>query len=132
MTNLIFVYGTLRRDYGGAMYNSLIKPHATFIGYATMQAALYKVAHFPGLIPSDNPKCQVLGEVYELHNTKKSLPALDAYEGYHPNDKKYSLYIREVMPATFENGETVDVNVYVYNHDVTRFSPIVSGDFCHD
>ncbi len=100
---------------------------ATLVGEATLPgAALYLVAEYPGVVPSDNPEDVVFGEVYRFEPKSNLLTQLDDYEGClgpHPT------YVREPLPVTLAGGESVTAWVYVYNHPVNEKSRIASGDF---
>ncbi len=61
----LFVYGTLR---SGADQHDLLDG-ATAIGEATWPGRLYGVAHYPGAVPSSDPRDSVRGEVYALAPT---------------------------------------------------------------
>ncbi len=63
----LFVYGTLRRDVVGEMYRLLAR-YSDFVGEATYQGKLYKVTHYPGVVPSNDPADLVQGEVYRIRN----------------------------------------------------------------
>lgn len=50
MTNLLFVYGTLRKDVRNSMFHLLAR-EARFVGRARMQGLLFDLGDYPGLVP---------------------------------------------------------------------------------
>lgn len=77
---LIFVYGTLRRAIKGDMAR-LLSRQADYVAQGTYQGQLFRVAAYPGVVPSDDPEEVVTGDVYALRSPKRVLPELDQYEG---------------------------------------------------
>ena len=51
----VFVYGTLMRGVAHPMAE-LLSRSADFLGEARCQGRLYMIAHYPGLIQSDDPR----------------------------------------------------------------------------
>jgi gamma-glutamylcyclotransferase (GGCT)/AIG2-like uncharacterized protein YtfP len=124
----VFVYGTLRRDMKGKMYRLMAK-HGSFVDEATYQGRLYKVASYPGVVPSDDPKNTVHGEVYQLHHADAVLPCLDQYEGCGPGFPEPTEYIRAKQEVSLRNGNAVSAWVYLYNRPTEALESIESGDF---
>ncbi len=124
----VFVYGTLRRDMNGGMYHLLAK-YGNFVDEATYQGRLYKVADYPGVVPSDDPKDAVHGEVYQLHHADAVLPCLDEYERCGPGFPEPTEYIRVKQEVSLRNGNAVSAWVYLYNRPTEALELIESGDF---
>ena len=78
-TDLLFVYGTLRRAAAHPMHR-LLGP-AAFVGPGEFQGRLYHLGNYPGMVRSDDPADIVHGEVYRLHELAATLACLDDYEG---------------------------------------------------
>jgi gamma-glutamylcyclotransferase (GGCT)/AIG2-like uncharacterized protein YtfP len=57
------------------------------------------------------------------------LKALDAIEGYRPEDPDRSLYIRAATGVTLADGRTEMAWVYFYNAPLGGAQPIPSGDY---
>ena len=77
-TDLVFVYGTLRRNNG----NHILLAGATYIADAlTYEKYTMVGGGIPFVIPH-TPTCRIVGEVYKV--TPKILARLDMLEG-HPN-----------------------------------------------
>ena len=87
---LLFVYGTLKRDYGANYQLSM----ATYLGDVTTANPYLLLQdhskHFPYLL--DIPVEPITGELYELDQTQ--LDHIDAYEG-HPD-----FFRRQLIPLS--------------------------------
>lgn len=123
----LFVYGTLRRDCGNDLHR-LIARNSTYIGMATYQGEMYQVAEYPGIVPSENTKDQVVGELYLLSNTIKLLNVLDEYEEFDVENAANSLFVRTEVSVQLE-GETKTAYAYLYNRKTDPATKIVSGDY---
>ena len=124
----LFVYGTLRRDVGGEMYRLLAR-YSDFVGEAAYQGKLYKVTHYPGVVPSNDPADLVQGEVYRLRNPDLVLPRLDEYEECGPGFKEPTEYVRLSQEIQLRKGETLSAWVYVYNRPINGLELMPVGDF---
>lgn len=123
----IFVYGSLRRDIGMDLHR-LIAKNSEFLGMANYQGKLYQVAEYPGIIPSDNAKDQVIGELYKISNPVKLLLVLDEYEEYDEKNHDSSLFVREKVKVEI-NGEIKESYAYLFNRPVDENTRIKSGDY---
>jgi len=121
-TDYLFVYGTLV-DPKANPWAARLWRGARAAGEGWFQGRLYRVAHYPGVVPSDDPDDKVRGQLVRLSRPAAILPALDAYEGV-PD-----LYIRQQALVTKVGGEQVMAWIYIYNRPVDRLSRIRSGDF---
>jgi len=92
-------------------------------GEGWFQGRLYRVAHYPGVVASDDPDDKVRGLLVRLSRPAAILPALDAYEGV-PD-----LYTRQQALVTKVDGEQVTAWIYIYNRPVDHLSRIRTGDF---
>jgi gamma-glutamylcyclotransferase (GGCT)/AIG2-like uncharacterized protein YtfP len=113
-SDLIFVYGTLRKDSVAAERN-VLEQYAEFLGEGETQGSLY-VGEYPFAVPSDSPSERIKGEVYRLdrkHNAR-ALQLLDEYEEYDPNEPAKSLYRRELTTVDVK-GKRVQAWIYWYN-----------------
>ena len=124
----IFVYGTLRRDCGGAMANWL-SCQAGFWGMGFFQGALYEVNRYPGAVPCSEKHDRVLGELYRMHDSELVLTELDDYEECSSRFPEPHEYNRLKSEITLPEGESVFAWVYVYNFPVDRLEQIHSGDY---
>jgi gamma-glutamylcyclotransferase (GGCT)/AIG2-like uncharacterized protein YtfP len=127
---LLFVYGSLRSGSGNLMAERLAS-EATHVGDATVAGALYDTGSFPAMRPCDDSSARVHGELWALHvDTAASLLAvLDQYEGYAPDARFGSLFVRVRAEVQFEDGSTREAWLYRYNHATDPASRIMSGDW---
>lgn len=126
-TEHLFVYGTLRAGFGGAMAR-LLAAHGELVGEAGFQGKLFLVADYPAAIASSDPSDRVAGEVYRLISPPLLLEELDRYEGCRP-DPPGGEYVRSLAPVTLANGRALDAWIYLYNRPTDGLARIESGDF---
>ncbi len=124
----LFVYGTLRRGSGSAAHDWLVR-RAELLGQAWCQGRLYRIAHYPGLVLSEDTHDRVFGEVYRLHQPESTLAALDRYEECGPGFPEPTEYVRRELPVTLNSGEPLMAWVYQYNRTVSEDAWIPGGDF---
>jgi gamma-glutamylcyclotransferase (GGCT)/AIG2-like uncharacterized protein YtfP len=124
----VFVYGTLMRGFDHPM-SRLLSAGADFLGEASCRGRLYLVAHYPGLLHSDNAGDVVFGELYRLRDVDALMAALDDYESVGPGYEAPTLYLRERVPVTLGGGRVVEAWTYIYNRPVDESKRIVSGRF---
>lgn len=126
---LLFTYGTLRKDEENPMQNYLEK-QAHWIGKALVQGELHYAGGHPAAIASGDEKRQILGDLYEFDKESGLLQELDRYEGYRPGEPVKSLYLRKKRMATLlENKEKRVAWIYIYNQPLDEAVPILSGDY---
>ena len=124
----LFVYGTLMRAYGDKKVHAPLSLYAEYVGFATCHGKLYEIDGYPGLVVSKEE--QVLGELYQIQDTKPLFRLLDEYEGYDEADRESSEYIRQIVPVCLkEDGIEVSAWIYVYNWRVEERKRIYSGDY---
>jgi len=111
--DLVFVYGTLRRDQ--AMDMTFLG--GEFVANDAIHGKLYTCGGYPAL-KIDGSRDIVIGEIFRIRDRKTPL-RLDRYEGY-PH-----LYDR-VLTQTLTKR---DVWVYVHNSDFDEDRRIPSGDW---
>ena len=66
--------------------------NAERVGRATCRGRLYRIAHYPGLVPSRDAKDVVVGDVFLLRDPVGVLKRLDKYEGCGPASPKPTEY----------------------------------------
>lgn len=125
-TELLFVYGTLRRE-GGApgSVERLLGEDARPVGEGTIGARLYRAGGYPAAVADD--EAEVRGELYELEDPGKVLSVLDRYEGRTPDGE--GLYRRERVAVERDSGGSAEAWVYWYNRDPSGLEEIESGDY---
>lgn len=125
LTLRFFFYGTLMgggvRDSGKHLALKLVEPRAAMKGH------LYAVgASFPALVHGDDDV--VRGELWEAEDEDHALEVLtvcDAIEGYRPDDRANSLYLREQVRLLQPAGELAWT--YVWNGAQTRYLQRIHG-----
>jgi gamma-glutamylcyclotransferase (GGCT)/AIG2-like uncharacterized protein YtfP len=127
-SDYLFVYGTLRRDSDSEMYHLLAR-YGQFVGDATYRGKLYMVDYYPGLVPSDNPRDVVFGEVYKLSCPDIVLSRLDDYEECGPKFSEPTEYVRRKQNVKLKSGEVIGAWVYVFDRPTDGLQLIESGDF---
>lgn len=80
MTNLIFVYGTLRNQSDSQM-SKWLASRATRVGKAKVQGKLYLIDYYPGMKASNRKDDWVVGEIYQLSEFEDNIHCFDEYEG---------------------------------------------------
>jgi gamma-glutamylcyclotransferase (GGCT)/AIG2-like uncharacterized protein YtfP len=79
MTDLLFVYGTLRRRCRHPMAAWLAE-RANFLGEAKTPGQLYDLGQFPGATPAESADDWLFGDLYDLGPHPEAWAALDHYE----------------------------------------------------
>lgn len=128
MPEHLFVYGTLRRDRAGTTHPLLVAS-TQFVGMAHCRGRLYRIADYPGLVPSTRPEDLVGGEVYKLDAPRALLPRLDEYEGCGPPFPRPTEYVRRLQDVRLDDGSVLEAWVYLYNRSAAGLLRIESGDF---
>ena len=128
ISDRLFVYGTLMRGFDHPMA-TLLSRSADFLGQATCRGRLYLIKHYPGLVLSNDPADIVFGELYRLRERDALLEEFDMYEACGEGFAEPTQYIRQMLPVTLEQGETIDVWTYIYNWPVADLKRIESGRF---
>lgn len=124
---LLFVYGTLRRESKEPAYHLLARG-AVYTGPARYQGKMYRVDFYPGVVPSEDPADIVRGEIYRLRNPGQLLLALDDYEGCAEGYPPPPLFVRKIQTVHTDHG-AIDAWIYLYNLSVDGLPVIESGDF---
>lgn len=126
MADLVFFYGTLMAGFDRRR-RAGIDDKLRYIGRGSIQGALFDLGIYPAAVPADDGT--VWGEVWEMLDAPPVLAALDAIEGYRPDDPDHSLYSREQTPVVLPDGSTAPAWVYFYNAPLGRAQRIDSGDY---
>jgi gamma-glutamylcyclotransferase (GGCT)/AIG2-like uncharacterized protein YtfP len=129
-TPYLFVYGSLRSSATGALgrrERQRLQREATSLGAATLRGRLYDLGRYPGAVPGSDPTELVHGEVYRLHDAAASLPWLDAYEGYDPQQPTAGEYQRQELRVTLAAGSEQRAWTYVYQRDCAQLPQLPDG-----
>ncbi len=128
ISDLLFVYGTLMRDFDHPMAQ-LLSRSADFLGEARCRGRLYLVKHYPGLVLSDAAEDIVFGELYRLRQPEALLREFDMYEACGEGFAEPTEYLRQMLPLTLQDGTSTEAWTYIYNWPVAHLSQIASGRF---
>jgi len=109
----VFVYGSLRK--GGRLHGALVGCEFITTCRTKPEYSLRSLGAFPALCPGGDTA--VLGEVYEVSELIKQ--RLDQIEG-HPR-----LYVRTPIVV----GDDIEVEAYLFHHNVKDEDLIASGDW---
>jgi gamma-glutamylcyclotransferase (GGCT)/AIG2-like uncharacterized protein YtfP len=121
-----FFYGTLMTGFDRRR-RAGIESKLEYLGRGWIHGALFDLGIYPAAVPADDTR--VWGEVCRFDDTASVLAAIDEIEGFSPEDPDHSLYVRDRVPATLEDGRVVDVWVYFYNAPLGGAPLIASGDY---
>lgn len=126
----LFVYGTLRDDSKHDMYRVLARS-AVFAGDGVVNARLFDLGEYPGIILSSSSAEHVIGELYKLEPESSSevLRILDDYEGLGPNDPHPHEYERAVVQVRLPDGRTIPAWAYVLTQLDPSYPRIPSPDY---
>ncbi len=144
---LLFVYGTLRRGF--RLHGVLERLGAQYVRRGNIQGELFDLGDFPGARKTESSggssaglqpgtaalkggATLVVGEVYQLQNPARALKSLDEVEGFRshaPAGSAGSLFRREIVWVTLQNGERLSAWVYWLNRASVPGRRIDSGDY---
>ncbi|MDH5325460.1 MAG: gamma-glutamylcyclotransferase [Gammaproteobacteria bacterium] len=125
--NQLFVYGTLRRYFGGKVQTRLAQC-SQFVGEATMQGLLYEIDGYPGAVESSEPAHCVFGELYALVQPS-TLSWLDRYEECGCEFPYPQEYERKLIDIVMYTGEPQTAWAYIYQRKTGNLQRIESGDY---
>lgn len=128
--DLVFVYGTLRRDFANEA-SSVLEQNASYAGQGFVRGRLFNLGSYPGLVLSGAPDEIVRGELYKIaHGRRESvLERLDEYEGCSSSDPQPHEYRRELTEVFRSTGGVASAWAYVLNQPTDGLDLIDSGDY---
>ena len=116
--------GTLNRRINKRMRRLLHRARP-----AVIQARLYNLGQYPGVVTSNIKTDRVYGKVITI-GEPRLLKDLDRYEDCFGVEPIKSEFIRITMPVRLlPTGRRIDCWIYVYNHNVKGKQRIASGDY---
>lgn len=132
MSSYLLVYGTLLKTVQHPLHQVLAQ-QAQCLGRASFQGKLYALANknYPAALLSAETTARVFGEVYLVQEADELFSVLDEYEECSAAFPAPTEYIRQQVPVTLSDGQTLSAWVYLYNHAVDENLRIISGDYCH-
>jgi gamma-glutamylcyclotransferase (GGCT)/AIG2-like uncharacterized protein YtfP len=126
-TPLLFVYGTLMRGFREDWQR---KVGAELVGRGTIRANLYDLGDYPGArVAGAKPDRRVIGELYRLRDPELALETLDKYEEFSPLEPNKSLFIRELLSVSLEDGRKKRAWAYLYNRGIANARVIPTGRY---
>ncbi len=140
---LLFVYGTLKRDWLEQPWlwpvatHTQLQPIARsllalpWLGEAQTTGMLYRVSHYPAFVPAGGGI--VYGELYQLPDSGECASALlhllDEYEECSAQDPQPHEYRREQILVTDAAGNAQQAWTYCYNRSAADLMAIADGVF---
>lgn len=118
MNRLLFAYGTLQSRSRHPVADRL-RSVSRAVGPAEVQARLYHVGSYPGLVLSERRQDIVKGDLIELFSVENTLPWLDDYEG--------PAYTRQIITVRQSGGATTSAWCYIYREPVNEAGWIPFG-----
>ena len=127
MTNLLFVYGTLRRGF--CRHHILRRMGAKSEEQGSIPAELFALGEYPGARRSSRPSARVAGELYALPDAERAFKVLDAVEGFQAIAPEPALFKRDPVEVTLASTRCVIAWVYWLNNVPSPRRRISSGDY---
>ena len=125
MTDLLFVYGTLRAN----CWNDIarIQPRAVHVADARVRGTLYDLGTYPALL-LDQAADRAAGELYRV--PADAWEPLDALEEPVTEARPDGEYFKLTAPVELADGSMMEAWIYVANPRVLRLeAPIAEGDW---
>lgn len=121
-SNLIFVYGTLRRGFNLPVTKAL-EAGSMVLDEIFVPGYLFDLGEYPGMVYDTNSSQTVFGELLFLTDIN-ILPLLDQYEGIGISPE----YSRQIIPYKYRG---IPIQFWQYNYllPTLRYQLIESGDY---
>jgi gamma-glutamylcyclotransferase (GGCT)/AIG2-like uncharacterized protein YtfP len=101
---------------------------AEFVGRGSIRAKLYDFGAYPGArTVGAEPDRRVSGELYRLRNPELALKILDKYEEFSPDEPNRSLFVRQLLTVSLEDGRKKRAWTYLYHRGIAKAKLIPSG-----
>ena len=127
-SNLLFVYGTLRRGSANE-FSEILAKNASFAGEGLVRGRLFNLGLYPALVIS--PNAIVRGDLYEISQSNRQavLDLLDRYEGCASTDPQPHEYRRAIVGVFTATGSKLQAWTYLLNRPPEGLEPIDAGDY---
>jgi pyruvate carboxylase len=126
MSEYLFVYGSLKRGFGGPEASE-ISQQLDWIGAAEVYGKLFDLGQYCAAILDHSDGAVIKGELMQLVDDSM-LKRLDEYEAYDAG-KPECLFVREKVRALMTDGQSVEAWIYTYNRDPGNAPIIASGEY---
>ena len=125
----LFLYGSLLTGTPDRRINRQMRRLLRHARSATIQARLYNLGRYPGVVVSASTTDQVHGRVITV-NSSRFLQKIDRYEGYFAAQPADSEFIRILMSTRLlPSRKKIGCWVYVYNGGINGKQRIISGNY---
>jgi gamma-glutamylcyclotransferase (GGCT)/AIG2-like uncharacterized protein YtfP len=125
----LFLYGSLLTGTSDRRLNKKVRRLLRHAQPAVIQARLYNLGRYPGVVASTSAADRVYGWII-TQKSHRFIRQLDHYEDYYANDHNKSEFIRVLMQAKqLPSQRPIDCWVYVYNRHISGKQRIKSGDY---
>jgi gamma-glutamylcyclotransferase (GGCT)/AIG2-like uncharacterized protein YtfP len=115
----------LKKGFGGDCQR---KVGAELVGRGTIRGNLYDLGDYPGArVVGAEPGQRVSGELYRLRDPQLALRILDEYEEFSPLRPSKSLFVREILAVTLEDGRKKRAWAYLYNRGIANARLMPTG-----
>ena len=127
---LLFVYGTLRKDPKHKMYHALAR-YSAYVGHGRIRGELYDLGNYPGVFLKDQCGDTVVGEVYRLNaeQASEAWEVLDHYEGCSGDCPEPHEYQRQRVRVLLDDGNEVDAWAYILTSFPQAAVLVPGGDY---
>lgn len=137
MTDVLFVYGTLRRAAAAASLGrdmrARLEADAVWLGLARMPGCLFDLGDYPAMRAPEAPGDVVRGELYRLADPAAAFRWLDPYEGIAEGlaDPEYrrAIQIAQCDAPQWDGARSVEAWVYLYRRPLAAARRIADGEW---
>jgi gamma-glutamylcyclotransferase (GGCT)/AIG2-like uncharacterized protein YtfP len=127
--DFLFAYGTLITGAPEPRVSAVVRRHCRMGQCAYVPGRLIDLGSYPGALKSNRPEQRIGGRIIELLAPERTLPVLDDYEDYRPDNPSHSLYVRKRTVAQLEDGGTVVCWIYWLARPPRKFRMVPGGDW---
>lgn len=125
---LLFVYGTLRQGFPGAMARWLQRK-GRYLGTGWCRGQLFDRGAYPVMAAPKRGEEIVHGDLYLLENAEAILARLDRYEGCSRSARPPGEYYRTRLAVTLDGGSVLQAWAYIYRYPTRGLRRITDGDY---
>jgi len=128
VSQYIFIYGTLRPGLAPDEIARVVE-NLKAMGEGSARGVLYNLGEYPGAVLDATADSRIYGSVFELPKDADVLRELDRYEGFNPDNKSDSLFVRVKQTVELVDGRTIDCWIYVYNLEPVGARVVTDGRY---